>query len=648
MKRSICNADGVAIELGAELGRGGEGAVFDLPQHPELVAKLYHAPPAAAKQSKLRLMADSIDSPLREYAAWPEETLHDGAKGPVIGFTMQRIERRLPIHMLYSPAQRRESFPRARFDFLVFVARNIAAAFETLHAHGHVLGDVNQGNVLVGEDSRVILIDCDSFQIEVGDALHRCEVGVAHFTPPELQSANSFVDVTRTPNHDRFGLALLVFHLLMGGRHPYSGVPLADKVGESLEADIRDFRYAYARDAAHRLIAPPPKSVPIAALPPAIVALFEQAFGEGGARSRPTAPQWVEALDALRDQLASCTRQPLHVHATHVGECPWCALDRRHVTLFGQLSRPVAKAEAVEMPGLDLDVMEAEFGRMKLPEPVDMPQFVIPTKMPGADSDLPSIAKILPVIAFVAAIVGKNYMPIGLTMTLFFVGFVGLVVMRNASGGKMAEADFRYAKQRFDKLEQHLRLTIDAINASNGSRRVTQWRDAVQELREHRVGAPGADLSLATSAPDQGLRRFLGSQRIAHWLDARVSRMQRVVLDASGIETAADFDPGSLVQMGMLDPAARAALLQWRSDLILSYRRRASAPQTAAERELAQRWRTRQGTLESEVRSAFAKLKQIEPRQVALPADRIRELQALKTDVAKAHVRWLEAAKYLQ
>ncbi len=218
--RELHNARGEALHLGRELGRGGEGVVHELPAHPDWVAKRYHQAPDAAKQQKLRLMAEAIDSPLRNYAAWPEETLHLGESGAVIGFTMQRIEGRLPIHMLYSPAQRRESFPQARFDFLVFVARNIAAAFATLHEHGHVLGDVNQGNVLVGADSRVILIDCDSFQIQVGEALHRCEVGVAHFTPPELQSIASFEDITRTPNHDGFGLALLIFHLLMGGRHP--------------------------------------------------------------------------------------------------------------------------------------------------------------------------------------------------------------------------------------------------------------------------------------------------------------------------------------------------------------------------------------------------------------------------------------------
>jgi DNA-binding helix-hairpin-helix protein with protein kinase domain len=45
--------------------------------------------------------------------------------------------------MVYSPAHRRQEHPKTAWDFLLYVARNIASSFETLHAHGHVIGDVN-------------------------------------------------------------------------------------------------------------------------------------------------------------------------------------------------------------------------------------------------------------------------------------------------------------------------------------------------------------------------------------------------------------------------------------------------------------------------------------------------------------------------
>lgn len=257
MSRALVTSKGALVQLGRELGKGGEGAVFEVPQFSTLVAKLYHKAPDQKKQAKLSFMASIADPKLLQYAAWPQETLHAKQGGPVVGFLMPKVLQREPVHMLYSPAHRRQEYPKASWEFLLFAARNTAAAFETLHAHGHVLADVNQGNVMVGADTKVTLIDCDSFQISANGTVHLCEVGVGHFTPPELQGLRSFDGVMRTVNHDNFGLALLVFHLLYGGRHPYSGVPLHKDVGEALEADIKAFRYAYARDSHARGNKPP-------------------------------------------------------------------------------------------------------------------------------------------------------------------------------------------------------------------------------------------------------------------------------------------------------------------------------------------------------------------------------------------------------
>ncbi|MFV2621689.1 helix-hairpin-helix domain-containing protein, partial [Escherichia coli] len=77
-----------------------------------------------------------------------------------------------------------------------------------------------------GRDSKVLLIDSDSFQINAKGTLHLCVVGVSHFTPPELQTVSSFVGVARTENHANCGLAVLLFHVWFGGRQPTSGVPL--------------------------------------------------------------------------------------------------------------------------------------------------------------------------------------------------------------------------------------------------------------------------------------------------------------------------------------------------------------------------------------------------------------------------------------
>ncbi len=304
MARSVVTAKGTVLQLARELGKGGEGSVYEVVGLSDQVAKLYHRAPDAKKQAKLSFMAATADAQLVSYAAWPQETLHSSRGGPVVGFLMPKVVGREPIHMVYSPAHRRQERPKAAWDYLLFVARNTAAAFETIHEHGHVLGDVNQGNVMVGGDSKVVLIDCDSCQVDARGTLHLCEVGVSHYTPPELQGLSSFDGVVRKANHDNFGLALLIFHLLFGGRHPYSGVPLRNGVGDALESDIKEYRYAYARDAQRRGFSPPPRSIPVEIVPDAVESMFHAAFTETGTQGgRPTAKQWVAALDGVRAKL---------------------------------------------------------------------------------------------------------------------------------------------------------------------------------------------------------------------------------------------------------------------------------------------------------------------------------------------------------
>lgn len=130
MGRTVFTSKGTALEIGRELGRGGEGSVFEVAGLKDQVAKLYHKAPDLKKQSKLKFMASAADAQLISYVAWPQDTLHPSKGGPVIGFLMPRVAAKEAIHMIYSPAHRRQDYPKAAWDFLLFVARNIAASFE--------------------------------------------------------------------------------------------------------------------------------------------------------------------------------------------------------------------------------------------------------------------------------------------------------------------------------------------------------------------------------------------------------------------------------------------------------------------------------------------------------------------------------------
>jgi DNA-binding helix-hairpin-helix protein with protein kinase domain len=214
-----------------------------------------------------------------------------------------------PIQQLYNPTQRLRAFPRAGWQFQVRAAVNLAAAFDEVHRAGCLVGDVNESNALVSDKALVRLIDCDSFQVRAGGRQYLCEVGKPQYTPPELQG-RSLRGLTRTENHDRFGLAVLIYQLLFVGRHPYMGV-YKGRGDPSFQQLIAEYRFAQGPAAASWDMAPPPHVPTLADIPADLGGLFRRAFERGGeADRRPTAADWLAALGRLEPGLAECTADP--------------------------------------------------------------------------------------------------------------------------------------------------------------------------------------------------------------------------------------------------------------------------------------------------------------------------------------------------
>ena len=75
MNVRLTSAKAGPIRLGRELARGGEGAVFDIADHPDWVAKIYLSPPDRDKADKLVAMANDCTDRLRCISAWPVDTV---------------------------------------------------------------------------------------------------------------------------------------------------------------------------------------------------------------------------------------------------------------------------------------------------------------------------------------------------------------------------------------------------------------------------------------------------------------------------------------------------------------------------------------------------------------------------------------------
>lgn len=329
----MTTTDGRVVTFGAELGRGGEGVVLEVTGQSNVVSKVYLSPITPSHAAKIDAMVRTRTAAIEQFAAWPVAPLLDA--GSVRGFLMPRVPSSFKaIHTLYGPKSRASEFPGATWAFLGHVAMNVCRAFAAVHAAGHVVGDVNHDNVRVDSKGLVRLIDCDSFQVDDQGRRFRCRVGVPTHTPPELQG-RQLDEVDRLPEHDAFGLAVVLFQLLLMGRHPFAGRYRGP--GEmSLERAISQYRFAYGPGAAAQLMEPPPNSVGLDVVPPRVAELFRRAFEKGPPEQRPRPEEWLIALDELRGRLVRCDANATHFHLPPAGRCPWCSLEARAgVSLFG-------------------------------------------------------------------------------------------------------------------------------------------------------------------------------------------------------------------------------------------------------------------------------------------------------------------------
>jgi DNA-binding helix-hairpin-helix protein with protein kinase domain len=333
--------------LGARIGGGGEGDIYRLRGTANHCAKIYSKLPIAPAQEEKLLALRALSSSLQSVAAIPLSVLY-GAPGKrgAIGMVLPYVEG-LDAHEVYHPEGRLRHLPNADLRFLISAARNIAFVFQQLHEAGIIVGDVSEQNIRIMSDATVRLIDCDSVQLSSGGQLFPCGVGSVMWTPSELQGKN-LSGVVRTENHDRFGLAQLIFLLLFCGRYPFAGTPEGNMSLEPGQA-IAKQAFAYDPEPPVRFLSPPNNALPFGSYPSWIRSLFIRAFSPGAERTdaRPTPLEWIEALEKLIKNLEPCCRVSSHIYWSGLIHCPWCEMAGK----IGMDPFPASLAAAEGAPG---------------------------------------------------------------------------------------------------------------------------------------------------------------------------------------------------------------------------------------------------------------------------------------------------------
>ena len=254
------------VQTRKELKSGGEGTVF-LVDSPDYVAKIYNdsfysggglSERGRLAQQKLTAMIEKAppyrDEDGRVALASPSSLLyHYGGNrdGLMAGFLMPRIslEEYEEIINYWNPKLRKQNanIPdqgEQLEELLYVIIGNILTVLNEIHNLGYVIGDINEGNILVDHAGRVAFLDADSFQVtdSRNNLTHRCGVGTEPYMSPRVVSLTNqdctesrcpsgrpdehkrgFACFDRNRDDDNFAIAVVLFKLLMSGTHPFDG-----------------------------------------------------------------------------------------------------------------------------------------------------------------------------------------------------------------------------------------------------------------------------------------------------------------------------------------------------------------------------------------------------------------------------------------
>lgn len=615
MQEIVVGQDRVSV---AELiGKGGEGEVFALKGRPGQAAKIYNTGLRAKREDKVRAIVGEGLAVQTDLVAYPGEVVSD-LRGNFLGFAMRLVSGYRPLHELYSPKSRQRHFPKSDYRFIVHAALNVARAVGKVHQTGCVIGDLNHSGVLVAQDATVALIDADSFQFSLNGKSYPCVVGVPDFTPPELHGKN-LASVQRTLEHDNFGLAVAIFHLLFMGRHPYAGrykgpdISMGDAIAQNR------FAFSLARRAATQTT-PPPGALTLDMFPDVVARAFEDAFGLVSS-ARPGALDWIHALNALESSLNRCSKVKTHYYASAAGGCVWCKLTAKSgFDMFPDLT-------AVE-PNIPSDARGTEQAireilAFRFPTVADLlPAAAAPRGASNALREARSGKRgraLLGLSMMGGAVAGFIY-----AAPAWFV-WIGLAIWGwvNLSDREVDASPFQ---QAFKDADEQVQRELNAFVQRNGLTEVLKVRGdldaSISAYKGHDDALAREIMVMKSNRESRQRQAYLDRFTIRRANISGIGPAKTATLVSFGIETAADVNRSAILRVPGFGDVMTGKLEAWRHghESRFKYDRTPNAQDVADERALRGRFAAEKAKLESIVRHGLGTLRNAKARLDALPA----------------------------
>lgn len=605
------------VSVAELIGKGGEGEVYAIKGRSGQAVKIYNTGLRAKREDKVRAMVGEGLAVKTDLVAYPGEVVTDH-RGNFLGFVMRLVSGYRPLHELYSPKSRQRHFPKADYRFIVHAGLNVARAVGKVHQTGCVIGDLNHSGVLVAQDATVALIDADSFQFSLNGKSYPCVVGVPDFTPPELHGKN-LASVQRTIEHDNFGLAVAIFHLLFMGRHPYAGryngpdISMGDAIAQNR------FAFSLTRQTATQTT-PPPGALTLDMFPDAIARTFENAFGLTPS-ARPSALDWIHALNSLEGSLNHCSRVKTHYYPSNAGGCVWCKLTGNSgFDMFPDLTS-VTPNIPTDARGTEQAIREIL--AFRFPTVTDLlPAAATPRGASNALREARSGKRgraLMGLLMMGGAVAGFIY-----AAPAWFV-WIGLAIWGWVTFSDR-DVESRPFQQAFKDADDRVQRELNAFVQRNGMTEVVKVRgdlDAAIAAYKGHDDALARELMVMKSNRESRQRQaYLDRFSIRRANISGIGPAKTATLISFGIETAADVNRSVVLRVPGFGDVMTGKLVAWRRghESRFKYDRTPNAQDVADERALRGRFAAEKAKLESTIRNGLGTLRNAKARLDALPA----------------------------
>lgn len=593
------------VSVAELIGKGGEGEVYSVKGRSGLAVKIYNTNLRTKREEKVRAMVENGLATKTHLVAYPSDVVTD-RRGNFLGFVMRLVSGYRPLHELYSPKSRQRHFQRADYRFIVHVALNVARAIGNVHQTGCVIGDLNHSGILVGQNATVALIDADSFQFNLKGKSYPCLVGVPDFTPPELHG-KKLTSIQRTIQHDNFGLAVALFHLLFMGRHPYAGRYKGPDI--SMDKAIAQNRFAFSltRQVSTQTI-PPPGALTLDLFPNLIASSFENAFGLKPSM-RPSALDWVHALKSLESSLNQCNRIQTHYYPSSARSCVWCKLTGKSgFDMFPDLT-----SVKTNIPTDPLGTEQAILQILAFPFPTITD--LLPTvATPRGASNVLREARIrkrkkalLGLLMVCGAVIGFiNATSASVVWIVLAILGLGIFFDR-----KVESSPFQ---QAFKKADDRVQQNLNAFLLRNRITEVLKvWSNLYAAIADYKGhdDAMVRELTVMKSNRETRQRQtYLDSFSIRNANISGIGPAKTATLISFAIETAADINRSAVLQVPGFGDVMTGKLVKWRRkhESRFKYDRTPNAQDIADERTIRSRYASEKAKLEAMIHNGLRTL----------------------------------------